>query len=95
MANLLGSNNSRYYVYHEGANVTLYRDDYLIWCKEMPFSRFMILGISNTGSVALLSEEGLYIYPQAPDSNPEFIQRYSREALKQKQAVMGRILVGD
>lgn len=79
----------------EGTQVSLYRDDYIIWTKEMPFSRLKVLGVSNSGSISLLSEEGLYIYPQAPESNPEFIQRYSRDALKQKSAVMGKIIVND
>lgn len=95
MLHLHGSYNSRYFVCHEDKNVSLYRDESLIWQKAMSFSRFMILGVSNMGNVSLLSEEGLYIYPQAADSSPEFIQRYSRDALQKKSTLMGKILISD
>lgn len=95
MIYLDGSYNSRYYAYHEGKEVSLFRDDHIIWRKEMPYERFKILGVTNAGNIVLLCEEGIYIYLQVPDSNPEFIERYSREALKKRSTIMGKALVSD
>lgn len=95
MANIGGSYNSRFYYYHEGNELALFRDEYLCWRRKLPFTKMKVLSVSNNGVITLLSEDGIYNYPQAADGNPEFIERYSRESLKKHGSSLGKIMIED
>lgn len=86
-----GSSNSRFFIVQKDKEVSLYREELLLWRKELPFGRFKVLGIGNNGYMAVLCEEGIYLYPSSVEAQPEFIYRYSREVLKKSSSSLGQI----
>lgn len=86
-----GSSNARFFVVQKDKEISLCREELLLWRKELPFGRFKILGVGNNGCLAVLSEEGIYLYPSSVEAQPEFIHRYSREVLKKSNSFLGRI----
>ncbi|MGV8122241.1 MAG: hypothetical protein AB2L14_20965 [Candidatus Xenobiia bacterium LiM19] len=86
-----GSSNSRFFVVQRDKEVSLYREELLLWRKELPFGRFKILGVGNNGCLAVLCEDGIYLYPSSVEAQPEFIHRYSREVLKKSSSFLGQI----
>ncbi|MDQ7825649.1 MAG: hypothetical protein RDV48_22810 [Candidatus Eremiobacteraeota bacterium] len=93
MITYYGSGNSRYFVWQRGNTVALHRDFQPIWKREMPYKRFRVIGVGNNGNVSLVTEEGLYIHVPSSGAPPEFVQRYSKEALKKDGAYLGKIVM--
>ncbi len=86
-----GSCNSRFFAVQREKEVSLFREELLLWRKELPFGRFKIVGVGNNGYMAVLCEDGIYLYPSSVEAQPEFIHRYSKDVLKKNSSSLGQI----
>ncbi len=88
MQYFINSSNSRFFLEVNDQNISLYKEEKILWKRNVPFKKFRPIGLGNNGVSALITEEGIFIFPVSSDP-PQLLSKYSPQSLSRTSSSLG------
>lgn len=88
MQYFINSSNSRFFLEIHEQEISLYKEDSVLWKRNIPFKKFRPIGLGNNGVSAFLSEEGIFVFPLSNDP-PHLLTKYSPQSLEKTFSSLG------
>jgi hypothetical protein len=88
MQYFINSSNSRFFLEIHEQEISLYKEENILWKKSVPFRKFRPIGLGNNGVSAVLSEDGIFVFPQSGEP-PQLLAKYSPQAMAKTFSSLG------